>query len=83
MTVEGKTLLWKQWFTKGIYLVQDELDNDGNFLSVKKFQEKFGLRVNYLHYCTTSKSSLPYISSDLNEPHLKPKSQFNCAAIST
>ena len=31
ITIEGKTLFWKKWFEKGIYLVQDLLDNDGKF----------------------------------------------------
>ena len=50
ITIEGKTLFWKTWFEKGIYLVQDLLDQDGKFLSLQDFQSKFGLRVNYLHY---------------------------------
>jgi len=39
ITIEGKTLFWKQWFEKGIYLVQDLLDNEGKFLSLQTFQE--------------------------------------------
>ena len=41
--IEGKTLFWKTWFEKGIYLVQDLLNEDGKFLSLQEFQDKFDL----------------------------------------
>ena len=43
--IEGKT-----WFEKGIYLVQDLLNEDGKFLSLLEFQDKFGLKINFLQY---------------------------------
>ena len=39
--IEGKTLFWKTWFEKGIFLVQDLLNEDGKFLSLQEFQDKF------------------------------------------
>ena len=48
--IEGKTLLWKTWFEKGIYLVQDLLNEDGKFLSLQEFQDKFDLEINILRY---------------------------------
>ena len=48
--IEGKTLFWKTWFEKGIYLVQDLLIEDGKFLSLQEFQDKFGLKINFLQY---------------------------------
>ena len=48
--IEAKTLFWKTWFEKGIYLVQDLLNEDGKFLSLQEFQDKFGLKINFLQY---------------------------------
>ena len=48
--IEGKTLFWKTWFAKGIYLVQDLLNEDGKFLSLQEFQVEFGLKINFLQY---------------------------------
>lgn len=48
--IEGKTLFWKTWFEKGIYLVQDLLNEDGKFLSLQEFQDKFDLEINFLQY---------------------------------
>ena len=48
--IEGRTLFWKTWFEKAIYLVQDLLNEDGKFLSLQEFQDKFGLKINFLQY---------------------------------
>ena len=48
--IEGKTLFWKTWFEKGIFLVQDLLNEDGKFLSLQEFQDKFDLEINFLQY---------------------------------
>ena len=50
MKIEGITLFWKAWFEKGIYLVQDLLNEDGKFLSLQEFQDKFGLKIIVLQY---------------------------------
>jgi len=49
--------------------VQDLLDNHGKFLSLQKSQEKFGLRVNYLHYFQV----IAAISSDLKRTAFQTK----------
>ena len=48
--IEAKTLFWKTWFEKGIYLVQDLLNEAGKFLSLQEFQDKFDLEINFLQY---------------------------------
>ena len=50
ITIDQKTLFWKTWFERGIYYVQDLLNENGKFLSLDEFNEKFGLKVNYLQY---------------------------------
>ena len=49
-TTIDKKLLWKTWLERGIYFVQDLLGKDGRFLTLDKFHETFGLKVNYLQY---------------------------------
>ena len=48
--IKKKTLFWKSWFKKNILSVQDILNADGNFLTFLKFQDKFNIKTNYLHY---------------------------------
>ena len=65
ITIDQKTLFWKTWYERGIYYVQDLLSEDGKFLSLDEFQEKFGLKVNYLQYfqiTTAIQSSLKQIT---------------------
>ena len=50
ITIDQKTLFWKTWFERGIYYVQDLISDNGKFLSLDEFKEKFGLKVNYLQY---------------------------------
>ena len=50
ITIDQKMLFWKSWFEQGIYFVQDLLKENGNFLSLQDFNEKFKMNVNYLHY---------------------------------
>ena len=41
ITIEKKMLLWKSWFEKKIFFIQDILNGDGNFLTFEEFQNKF------------------------------------------
>ena len=50
ITIDQKTLFWKTCFERGIYYVQDLLNEKGKFLSLDEFNEKFGLKANYLQY---------------------------------
>jgi len=50
----GKFSLWnnkvRDWFKREILFVHDVLNADGNFLTLEEFQNKFKIKVNYLHY---------------------------------
>ena len=44
-------VVWKSiWYSTGIKYISDLLDNDGNFLSCKEFEEKYGLPNSFLDY---------------------------------
>ena len=43
-------LCWKSWFDKMIFIIQDTLSGGGNFLTFEEFQNKFRIKINYLHY---------------------------------
>ena len=38
-----RTLFWKTWFERGIYYVEELLNEDGKFLLLDKFNGKFAL----------------------------------------
>ena len=50
ITMESKSIFWKGLFEKGIYFVQDLLNRDGKFLSLKNMQRKYNVQLNYLKY---------------------------------
>ena len=50
ISIDQKTLFWKTWFERGIYYVQDLLNEDGKFFSLDEFNGKFGLKANYQQY---------------------------------
>lgn len=39
-----------QWIKKGIFLINDLINDDGNFLSLENFQDKFNVHTNFLTY---------------------------------
>ena len=43
-------MLYKSWYKKGIIVINDLLENDGNFLSFNSFKVKFDVTVNFLQY---------------------------------
>ena len=48
--LDGCSIFYKNWFEKGIYLIQDLLDANGNIMSYTKFTEKYLLSCNFLAY---------------------------------
>ena len=50
ITIEKNPLFWRSWFTRKILFVQDFLNVNGNFLTLEEFQNKFKIKINYLHY---------------------------------
>ena len=41
---------WEQWFDYGVAFISDLMNSNGKFLTLKEFQSKFEIKVNYLHY---------------------------------
>ena len=48
--INGRTIFYRDWFDRGIYLVRDLLKSDGKFLSYTEFVQKYDLRCNFLTY---------------------------------
>ena len=48
--IESKSTFWKYFFGEGIHFLQDLLNRDGKFLSLKNFQRKYNVQLNYLKY---------------------------------
>ena len=48
--INGRTIFYRDWFDRGIYLVRDLLKSDGKFLSYTEFVQKYDLRCNFLIY---------------------------------
>ena len=48
--MEKNCVFWKHWFEKRIYFMRDLLNSEGKFLTLEAFQNKFKIKVNFLHY---------------------------------
>ena len=49
--IDGKPFFWKEWFEKGIRMIKDLLDKNGNVLSFPVFQSKYSLqKTTFLHF---------------------------------
>ena len=59
ITIEGKPLLWKGWFNKGIKQIKDLLNDKGHFLDSFQLNEKFGIQSNFLQTLQLRKA-LPF-----------------------
>ena len=50
ITIEDYSVFWRSWFKRKILYVQDVLNAEENFLTIEEFQNKFKIKINYLHY---------------------------------
>ena len=48
--LDGSTIFYRNWLKKGVYLIQDLLNLDGNFLLHPEFIEKYQVKCNFLAY---------------------------------
>ena len=48
--LDGSTIFYRNWLKKGVYLIQDLLNSDGNFLPYPEFIEKYQVKCNFLAY---------------------------------
>ena len=45
-----RTIFYPEWFNRGVKFVNDFVNDDGSFLTLDQFSNKFGLCVNFLQY---------------------------------
>ena len=50
ITIERNSVFWKQWFNQGVTFTSDLMNSNGKFLTLEEFQNKFEIKVYYLHY---------------------------------
>ena len=48
--IDGHTIFYSKWFEKEIISIQDILDHTGKFLTWHEFQNKYGVKCNFLNY---------------------------------
>jgi hypothetical protein len=49
---------WKKWSEKGINLIHDILDDNGNFLSTTDIEQKYNFKIDFLKY-NALKNAIP------------------------
>ena len=59
LTREGKGFIFSKWYKKGIFLINDIVDDKGDFFTPDKLLEKYNLNVNFLEYYTI-RHCIPY-----------------------
>ena len=45
-----RTIFYPEWFNRGVKFVNDFVNDDGSFLTLDQFSNKFGFCVNFLQY---------------------------------
>ena len=48
--IENQTIFYKEWFQKGIFLVQDLLHENGQLLTFQEFIQRYDVKCNFLKY---------------------------------
>ena len=48
--IGGKPALYQRWAKAGVFFINDSLKNEGGFLSLEQFQDKYGIISNLLEY---------------------------------
>ena len=48
--IGNQAVFYKEWFQKGIFLVQDLLQENGQFLTFPEFIKKYEVKCNFLNY---------------------------------
>ena len=58
--IDGKPFFIQEWFSKGIILIRDLLDEQGQLLSYQAFKTKYKCKTNFLNYYQV-RSAIPDI----------------------
>ena len=45
--IGGRCVFYKEWFKKGVKIINDLVDETGTFLSLEKLQKRFSIQTNY------------------------------------
>jgi hypothetical protein len=56
--INKQEIKWKQWISKGIKLIHDIVDNEGNFLSITALEEIYNFKCDFLKY-NSLKDAIP------------------------
>jgi hypothetical protein len=48
ITVESNPIFWPLWFRKGIKIIDDLYDSDGNFLTMTNLKDKYDIECNFI-----------------------------------
>ena len=48
--IGNQTIFYRDWANKGIWLINDLLKEDGQFMNLQEFQNKFNINTNFLRY---------------------------------
>ena len=60
--ISKNTIFFPDWYKKGIYLVNDIINTEGNVLSIRDLKNKFNINVNILNYYTIKAKIEIYMS---------------------
>ena len=70
ITVEGKSIFWRDWFENGVIYMQDLVDRNGTWMSFDEFSNKYKIRTNFLKYfglLSAVKCAVNVINVDLSK----------------
>ena len=48
ITINRKPFFWKKWYNKGIILIKDILNKEGNFANEIEMKDKYGINISFL-----------------------------------
>ena len=71
--IGGEDIYYDKWFKKGARLINDLINDNGEFFSYEEFSEILSIQTNYLQYCGTIKAIKAYLKN--NNISLTHKSQ--------
>ena len=85
LTIDNKTIFFKQWFTKGIVHIDDLLKDCVNkcLYNLEEFQQRYNINTNFLQYASISRSIQKYITESTRpcESPSRPFIPFNLKVI--
>jgi exonuclease III len=58
--VNKKEIKWKMWSDKGIQIIHDLIDSQGNFKTIANLEEQYGLKCDFLKY-NSLKDAIPKV----------------------